>query len=99
MLSRFAKNIDKRTLGCGVATRFLRNRIKDPGCEPQDFWHIDIRGIAAQTEALLRVAGPKQGVDSLMRWRPRDLVLRVAIILASKLITSGEASLVERCLA
>lgn len=62
-------------------------------------WDINDRDIAAETEAVLRVAGPQQAVDYLRRWRPKSVVLRVASILSRKLIASGEASLVERCIA
>ena len=47
---------------------------------------------------MLRVAGPRHAVESALRWRPRSVALRVASILSRKLIMSGEATLVERCL-
>lgn len=71
---------------------------KHPRSEPGS-WSIGDDDIAAETEAVLRVEGPRRAVDRLMQWRPKSVALRVATILASKLIASGEASLVERCLA
>src|SRR5262249_15147439 len=61
-------------------------------------WDIDDRDIAAQTEAILRIAGSQYAVGRVRLWRPKSIALRVATILSCKLITTGEASLVERCL-
>jgi hypothetical protein len=68
-----------------------------PNSEPRA-WPIDACDIAAQTEAVLRVAGPQQAVKNVLRWSPKSLALSVASILSLKLITSGEVSLVERCI-
>ena len=68
-----------------------------PDSQPQS-WSIHVCDIAAETEAVLRIAGPQAAVESLMGWRPRSLAIHVAIILGSKLITSGESSIIERCL-
>ena len=68
-----------------------------PHSQPQG-WSIKDHDIAAETEAVLRIEGPRRAVDRLLRWRPRPIALRVASALARKLITSGEAALVERCI-
>lgn len=72
-------------------------KAKHPNASPQE-WSISHYDIAAATEAVLRIAGPRHAVNYLLRWRPRSIALRVASILAFKLITSGDAALVERCL-
>ncbi len=61
-------------------------------------WTITFRHIAAETEAILRVAGPAKAVAHLLRWRPRRLVRHVARIVASTLATMGDLELLERCL-
>jgi hypothetical protein len=61
-------------------------------------WSIKDHDIAAETEAVLRIEGPRPAVAHLVRWRPRALALRVASVLSRKLITAGEAFLVERCI-
>jgi hypothetical protein len=53
---------------------FQDQRKKHPKAEPQD-WAIDDRDIAAEIEAMLRIAGPKPAVAYLRRWRPRSLAL------------------------
>ena len=91
--SRFAKELGKSAPGCSVATKFLTSRAEHP-----HGWDINDRDIAAQTEAILRIAGPQHAVGSVRQWRPKSIALRVATILSCKLITMGEAPLVERCL-
>ena len=65
---------------------------------PLQGWDINDRDIAAETEAMLRIAGPQHAVDRLRRWRPRSIALRIASSLSRKLIMAGEADLVERCI-
>jgi hypothetical protein len=76
---------------------FEEQRNKHPRSEPQG-WSINDRDIAAQTEAVLRIAGPQPAIDNVLRWRPRSVALRVASILSFKLIIAGEDALVERCI-
>ncbi|MDE3042262.1 MAG: ATP-binding protein [Nitrospirota bacterium] len=76
---------------------FTEQRKQHPHFQP-DGWSIDARDIAAETEAVLRIVGPRPAVESVLRWSPRSIALRVASILSFKLITSGETDFVERCL-
>jgi hypothetical protein len=76
---------------------FKEQRSKYPNAQPQG-WSIDDRDIAAEIEAVLRIAGPRRAVESVLRWRPRSMALRVASILSLKLIISGETALVEHCI-
>jgi len=69
-----------------------------PHSSPES-WQISDDDIAAETEALLRVAGPEEAVTWLRRWRPRSVALQVAQILVPKLIAAGETDAVMRCLA
>jgi hypothetical protein len=64
----------------------------------QDSWKIDISDIAAETEAILRMAGCKRAVDYLMRWSPRSIQLQVANILVNRLLISGETDLLKESL-
>ena len=65
---------------------------------PLQGWDINDRDIAAETEAMLRIAGAQHAVERLRRWRPRSVALRIASSLSRKLIMAGEADLVERCI-
>lgn len=47
---------------------------------------------------MLRLNGPQAALESLMRWRPRSLAIRVASILATNLIASSDIPLLQRCL-
>lgn len=61
-------------------------------------WSIDSTDVAAEIEAILRIAGPQQAADTLKRWRPRALGLSVVQPLAAKLVNAGNHELVERCI-
>jgi hypothetical protein len=76
---------------------FEEQRREYPNAQPQG-WFIHDRDIAAEIEAVLRIAGAKHAVDRIRQWRPRSGALRVASILSFKLIISGEADFVERCI-
>jgi hypothetical protein len=75
---------------------FEEQRREHPNIQPQG-WAIHDRDIAAEIEAVLRIAGPRHAMGRLRQWHPRLVALRVASILSFKLIISGEAVLVERC--
>ncbi|MBM4296542.1 MAG: hypothetical protein FJ143_02255 [Deltaproteobacteria bacterium] len=76
---------------------FEEQKKQYPNSEPRD-WPIEARDIAAQTEAVLRIDGPRQAIENVLRWSPKSLGLRVASILSVKIITSGESFLIEHCL-
>lgn len=72
-------------------------RRKHPNTERR-LWKITKRDIAAETEAVLRVSGARTAVAGLRRWRPRRNALEVGMLLAPRLVISGDADLLERCL-
>ena len=77
---------------------YLEERKKEhPNFTPQG-WDITSLDIAAETEAILRIAGPQSAMDHILKWRPRNLALKVALILSYRLITFGEEHLIERCI-
>jgi hypothetical protein len=76
---------------------FKEQNEKHPGYGPQG-WEIDANDIAAETEAVLRIAGPNAALSGLRRWSPKYIALQVALILSRKLITSGDEELVESCM-
>lgn len=76
---------------------FDDQRRQHPNIQPQG-WNISYSDIAAETEALLRIAGPRRAVGALLQWHPRSIALQVARTLSTKLITSGDAALVEQCI-
>ena len=61
-------------------------------------WPIDVRDIAAETEALLRIGGPERAVTGLRKWRPRSVALQVGSDLTRKLIITGDSQLVSACI-
>ncbi|RPI04650.1 MAG: ATP-binding protein [Ignavibacteriae bacterium] len=62
-------------------------------------WKIKEDDIAAQTEAVLRVAGLQAALNNLSRWRPRTLAIRVARILCDRLLASGDDKFLRECIA
>lgn len=76
---------------------FEERRSKHPDSTPLG-WDIDYQAIAAETEALLRTAGPKGAIANLRRWRPKHIALEVALTLCSRLIIAGEAAYLEQAL-
>ncbi|MFC1983843.1 hypothetical protein ACFLVO_02365 [Chloroflexota bacterium] len=79
------------------AEYFEEQKKQHPNYTPQG-WDITSLDIAAETEAILRTRGPQSVMDCILRWRPRNLALKVASILSYRLIISGEEYLVERCI-
>lgn len=61
-------------------------------------WRIDVDQVAAEIEAVLRIAGSRAAYARLQQWRPASFRLHVASLLAVKLIASGETALLQRCL-
>jgi hypothetical protein len=73
-------------------------RREHPNIQPQR-WAIHDPDIAAEIEAVLRIAGPRHAMHYLRGWRPRSGALQIALILSFKLIIEGETDLVEHCIA
>lgn len=74
-----------------------RRKAEHPEWRQQDAWDISDRDVAAEVEATILLYGPEAGLADLGRWTPRQLHLRVAQILASSLLMSGNAEPVEKC--
>lgn len=68
-----------------------------PQHEPRA-WEISADDIAAETEAALRLEGPRAAVRNLRRWRPSQVALEVGLVLAPRLIAAGDSSLVRALL-
>jgi hypothetical protein len=62
-------------------------------------WSIDADDVAAEVEAILRIAGPRAAVARLKSWQPRALGLDVVLPMASRLVSAGDYELLERCIA
>ncbi|TKB24222.1 ATP-binding protein [Desulfopila sp. IMCC35006] len=54
-------------------------------------WKVTDSDIAARVETILELGGPKAGIHELLRWTPRDVAIRVAIILVPQLIAAGKS--------
>ncbi len=61
-------------------------------------WILNNQDLAVDAESVLLLAGPKQVVEVLSRWRPRTLMPRVIFKMVHSLIASGREALVEQCL-
>lgn len=75
---------------------FEEQKRKLPNSHPQR-WKINYNDIAAETEAMLRIAGSQEAISTLLRWKPRHIALKVASTLSHSLITSGDENLLEEC--
>ena len=64
-------------------------------------WTVTDRDISARVETILELAGPRDALNELMSWSPRDVSLRVAFILVPKLIAAGKihhiSALLKEC--
>jgi hypothetical protein len=61
-------------------------------------WSITAADIAAEFEAVLRLAGPNRAIAALSRWRPREVVIQAARLAVDRLLASGKGDLVQACL-
>lgn len=52
-------------------------------------WKIDDRDIAATVEAVFRISGPQAAAREIHRWTPREVRLRVALQVVSRLVADG----------
>lgn len=73
----------------GLARAWLRRRGELPS-EERHKWPLDVDDIAAGCEAVFWLAGPKDAMKWLMRWRPFAIVLKVAGRVADAVAASGE---------
>lgn len=62
-------------------------------------WKLDHDDLAAEGEAVLRAGGPRQGITTLRRWKPKTLMPRVIRTITYRLLASGQHQLVEAVLA
>jgi hypothetical protein len=68
---------------------WLKRRREIPN-EELERWPVTDRDVSARVETILELAGPKAAFNDLMRWKPRDVSLRVAYILVPQLIAAGK---------
>lgn len=61
-------------------------------------WKLDHGDLAAEGEAVLRAEGPRHGVATLRRWKPKTLMPRVVDTITHRLLASGEQKLVRAVL-
>jgi hypothetical protein len=92
---------DFRQLRAWIGRRsedLARKKAEHPEWHHPDAWEIGNREVAAEVEATILLYGPEAALADLGRWKPRQLHLRVAQILVPRLLRSGNADLVEKCL-
>lgn len=53
-------------------------------------WRVTDHDISARVETILELGGPKAALHELLRWTPRDVAIRVAVILVPQLIAAGK---------
>lgn len=75
---------------------FREEKIKFPNMNPHG-WSITAQDVAAETEAVLRINGPRSAVDSMRRWKPKRLALQVVSVLSHRLLVSGDKELLRGC--
>lgn len=63
-----------------------------------DKWKLDWKDLAAEGEAVLRVAGAEAGLAALLRWKPRRLMPPAVLSICHHLLASGKSALVEAAL-
>ncbi len=76
---------------------WLRRRRKIVEEELRD-WAITDRDVSARVETILELAGPKAALEEAMRWKPRNISIRVAFILVPQLIANGKTQYIHALL-
>lgn len=66
------------------------NRRRTVVDDKQNTWAVTDRDISARVETILELDGPKAAIHELFRWTPRDIAIRVAVILVPQLIAAGK---------
>ena len=65
-------------------------------------WTVTDHDISARVETILELGGPKAAFHELLRWTPRDIAIRVAVIIVPQLIAGGKTEhlkmLLNECL-
>ena len=87
---QFRAWLDRRDLEASSAS----SRRNDPAFDRDTRWDISVRDVAATVEATFLVEGPRSGLQSLLRWRPRVVGLRAANVFVPRLLARGRADLV-----
>lgn len=64
----------------------------------RDKWKLDGSDLSAEGEAILRIAGPDEGIATLRGWKPKSLIPNVILTIARRLLSSGDAAILEACL-
>lgn len=64
----------------------------------RDKWKLDGSDLSAEGEAILRIADPDEGIAALRGWKPKTLMPDVIITIARRLLSSGDAAILEACL-
>lgn len=76
---------------------YFRQRNEKKDTRPE--WKLDHADLAAEGEAVLRAEGPRQGIATLRRWKPKTLMPQVIRTITHRLLASGQHQLVEAVLA
>ena len=74
-------------------------RRRDIANDSRKDWKIEDRDIAARAEAVLGLWNARTAYEDLMRWRPRNVPIRVATLLVPQLIASGRTAVLDEILA
>ena len=103
--------VDSR-MGDGISVREKRRQLHEwhlrrtENIHPQSdqglhahSWKIEGRDIAAFTEGILRTNGPTAAIQFILSWTPRSVGFEVAFALSRQLISRGDTTLLERCVA
>lgn len=64
----------------------------------RDQWKLDGSDLSAEGEAILRIAGPDEGIAALRNWTPKTLMPDVILTIARRLLCSGDTAILEACL-
>ncbi len=66
------------------------NRRRAVQNKEMDSWKVTDYDVSARVETILELGGPKAAIHELLRWTPRDIAIRVAVILVPQLIAAGK---------
>lgn len=71
------------------------NRRRTVQNKEMDSWKVTDYDVSARVETILELGGPKAAIHELLRWTPRDVAIRVAVILVPQLIAAGKTQQVK----